>query len=359
VAGVVTADVPASTDELPGEGGEIDPTPPDGIEDGVVLSQIADAYGISELYDMGYRGQGVKLGVVAGATFKFKDLQSFWRAFGVTRADPTTLDMMEPVATRYIETTLDVQWSAGLAEDAEVTVYQGPDARNTSIVFTFNEAIARNEVSVLTSSFAHREETEPEVVRNQFNDSARMGAALGMTIIVASGDTSRTDIPSSSPYVTSVGGTELRLLPSGDVDEELAWSGSGSGPARSFPLPAYQKGVVTDSGGKRAVTDVALNASPQSPYWVYFIAEWDRRGGTSFAAPAFAGLMAVINSYRLANDLPVAGFLNPSLYQSPDVQATFRDVVAGETPYFKAGPGWDYPTGWGAPDALGLALSLP
>jgi kumamolisin len=43
----------------------------------------------------------------------------------------------------------------------------------------------------------------------------------------------------------------------------------------------------------------------------------------------------------------------------PAVQATFRDVTQGSTPYYQAGSGWDYPTGWGAPSALGLAQTLP
>lgn len=359
VSGVVTADELADTDELPVEGGDIETAPPPGISDGMTPSQIERAYDVDDLYEVGPRGQGVKIGVVVGATFKFKDLQSFWRSFGVTRADPTTQDMMAPISTRYLETTLDLEWAGVIAPEAELIAYQGPDARNTSIVYTWNEAIARNEVSVLTSSFAHREETEAKLVRDQFNDAARMGAALGMTIVVASGDSSRTDIPSSSPYVTSVGGTSLRLDADGAVEDERAWSGSGSGAARSFPIPKYQEGIVIDSGGKRAVADVALNASTESLYWVYYIGKWKRYGGTSFAAPVFAGLMAVVNSHRLANGLPVAGFLNPLLYRTPEVQATFRDVVEGETPFYKASPGWDYPTGWGAPSALGLAQTLP
>ena len=359
VTGVITADVPADTDALPGEGGDIVAAPPEGVADGMTPAQIAGAYDVDDLYELGFRGQGVKIGVVVGATFKFKDLQSFWKSFGVTRTDPTALEMMEPVATRFLETMLDVQWAGVIAPEAELIAYQGPDARVTSILYTWNEAIARNEVTVLTSSFAHREETEADAIRNHFNDSARMGAALGMTMVVASGDSSRTDIPSSSPYVTAVGGTVLRLLPDGAVDAELAWSGSGSGAARTFPMPSYQQGVVLDSGGKRAVADVALNASTDSRYWVYYLAEWERYGGTSFAAPVFASLMAVVNSHRQSNGLPPAGFLNPALYRTPEVQATFRDVVEGETPYYKASPGWDSPTGWGAPNALGLALSLP
>ena len=359
VTGVVTVDLPADSDALPGEAGEIVMQPPTDVAQGMTLSQIAHAYGLAELYALGFRGQGVKLGLVTGATFKFNDLQSFWRSLGITRNDPIGVQTMEPIATRYLETTLDTQWSGGLAPEAEVIAYQGPDSRNTSIVYTFNEAIARAEVSVLSSSFAHREETEAPVIHAHYNASAKMGAALGITIVVASGDSARPDVPSSSPYVTCVGGTQLRLLPSGEVDSEVAWAGSGSGPSRVFEMPAWQKGVVTDSEGKRAVSDVALNASPESSYWVYYLANWERYGGTSFAAPVFAATVAVVNSYRVANGAPVAGFLNPALYQSSAVQAAFRDIVQGETAFHAAKAGWDYPTGWGAPRAAELAVALP
>jgi kumamolisin len=38
----------------------------------------------------------------------------------------------------------------------------------------FNEAIARGEVSVLTDSFAHREDSEPKPLRHQYDESALM-----------------------------------------------------------------------------------------------------------------------------------------------------------------------------------------
>jgi kumamolisin len=227
------------------------------------------------------------------------------------------------------------------------------------MVYNFNEAIGRGEVDVITDSFAHREDSEPRAVREQYDHAATMAAALGITVSAATGDSSETDTPSSSPYVTGVGGTVLSLNAGGDVTNEVAWPGSGSGPTLSFPIPWWQQGVVTNSGGKRAVADVALNASPQSAYWVYYLADWHLYGGTSFSSPAFTGIVAVINSYRMAQGLPRVGWLNSILYTDPSVKAAFRDITSGQTPYFAAGPGWDYPTGWGVPRALDLAMALP
>ena len=103
----------------------------------------------------------------------------------------------------------------------------------------------------------------------------------------------------------------------------------------------------------------SCNASPSSGYWVRRFGAWQVYGGTSFSAPVFAGLVAVVNSYRKSKGLPRVGFLNPSLYTSPAVRASFRDVILGGTDQFNAKPGWDYPTGWGAPRAKKLADALP
>ncbi|UQA60306.1 S53 family peptidase [Polyangium aurulentum] len=359
VTGVVTVDLPAEVKDLPKEGGDIVVAPPENVAESLTLAQISHAYDLDEMYALGHDGAGIKLGLVVGATFKFKDMQSFWQSFGVQRADPVVVQTMEPIATRYLETTLDTEWAAGLAPGAEVITYAGPDARNTSIVYTFNEAIARGEVSVLSSSFAHREETEAAIIHETFNDSARMGAALGMTIAVASGDSSMPDIPSTSPYVTCVGGTKLELGADGEVVAETAWSHSGSGRARHFPTPWYQEGVIKDADGSRAVTDVAVQASSVPGYWVYYLAKWNHYGGTSFSAPVFAAFVAVINSHRAAQGKPPVGLLNPLLYRSPEVQSAFRDVTEGKTEHFAAQPGWDYPTGWGTPDVSILAEVLP
>lgn len=360
ISGIVTCDLPASTDPLPGEAGQIVNSPPANIGSARTPAQIAHAYDIDDLYAQGFHGQGVKLGVTVGATFKFKDLQSFWQSLGVNRADPEVVVTMEPIATRYLESTLDVEWAGAMAPGADLIVYEGPDARNTSMVYTFNEAIGLGEVSVITDSFAHREDSEPPAVRLQYHRSARMAAALGITVVAATGDSAQTDTPSASPYVTGVGGTQLTLNAAGDVTSEVAWSGSGSGATLSFSLPWWQVGVVQGSNGKRAVADVAVNASPSSPLWLYYLATWHGGyGGTSFSSPIFAGMMAVINSHRAAQGKARAGWLNSLLYTQPAVQATFRDVVSGQTAFHAAGPGWDYPTGWGAPKALDFSNALP
>ena len=353
--GLLTADLPADIGALPPEGGAVINDPP-GLN-AFSPARIAVAYEFDDLYSAGFTGQGTKLGVVAAATFHGKDLQTFWKSFGITRAAPKRVQVMEPVITRITETILDTQWSSSMAPGAEVITYEGPDARNTALLYVFNEAIAINEVSVLTDSFAHREDSEPLPLRHQYDHSALMAAALGITVVSASGDSARPDTPCSSPYVTCVGGTKLTADPLGNVLAETAWQSSGSGDAKSFNKPVWQQGIM--AGTKRAMVDVSLNASPSTAYWVRRLGSWQAYGGTSFSAPVFAGMVAVINSYRASKGLPVVGFLNPTLYTDMAVRATFRDVTIGGTDLYNAGVGWDYPTGWGAPRAMKLADALP
>lgn len=353
--GIVAADLPAATGTLPKEIGEIaDEHPGDaGFDPG----QIAVAYGLAPLYADGFTGQGVTLGIVGAATYHTRDLEGFWTTFGVERAAPQAIELMEPVVTRLTETNLDVQWASSLAPGAEILVYEGPDARNTSLLYTFNEAVARAEVDVLTDSFDHREDSEPKALRDQYDEAALMGAALGITVVGASGNSARPDIPCSSPHITCVGGTELTTEPDGEVLQEVAWELSGSGDTKTFPRPSWQAQVV--KGDRRAVCDVAVNGSDESPYWMRRFGEWELTHGTSVGAPVFAAIVAVIDSARAAQGRPRVGYLNPTLYLDPAVRGSFRDISEGATEYHAAGQGWDYPTGWGAPVADALAAALP
>ncbi len=353
--GLLTADLPADVGMLPGEAGAVisDPPGPGGFSP----NQIAVAYDVDDVYNTGHKGEGQTIGVVAAATFHKKDLQTFWMSFGITRSLPTRVELMEPVITRITETILDTQWSSSMAPGADVITYEGPDARNTSLVYVFNEAIARGEVTVLTDSFAHREDSEPKPVRDQYDHSALMAAALGITVVSASGDSGEVDTPCSSPFVTCVGGTDLTTNAMGNVISETAWFESGSGENKSFALPYWQEGMVPAT--KRAVVEVALASDPAHGYWVRRFGVWQIYGGTSFASPVFAGVVATMNSYLESQGKPRMGFMNPQLYLDPQVRASFRDVTQGGTAMYDAGPGWDFPTGWGAPRAKMLADAWP
>jgi kumamolisin len=365
--GVVTLDLQEFDGrELPPEA-----TPPPGLpknlKDGYTPEQIAHGYNLDALWAQGFRGQGQKLGVIVGGSYHLKDTRGFWKAFGINRADPVNVDLLEAPRLRIREANLDVQWAGAMAPDAELLVYRAPDARNTSMIFVYNELLSIAEVSVLTDSFAHREDSEPRLVRRAYSDASLWGAANGITIAAASGDSAGVDVPSNSPYVTAVGGTLLGM--DGNTRKwEIAWEHSGSGISLQIDRPFWQEGLTVekdDGRNKRAVVDLALNSG--MGMWYVMLGKWYPNIGTSFASPIFAGMMAVVNSARAAQGKPHAGFLNQNLYTMPEVQGTFRDITDGYTseegwggtPKYRARKGWDIPTGWGAPDAEGLVKTLP
>src|SRR6185503_7045217 len=82
IASVVVADPPPEAGDLPGESGSIVVEPPPDTKR-LTLSKVAHAYGIDQVTATGAQGQGVTIGVVVAALFKFKDVQSFWQGQGI------------------------------------------------------------------------------------------------------------------------------------------------------------------------------------------------------------------------------------------------------------------------------------
>jgi hypothetical protein len=94
--------------------------------------------------------------------------------------------------------------------------------------------------------------------------------------------------------------------------------------------------------------------------------------GTSCVAPMYAGLTAVLN--KALGFVPASGgnpqkgqpigFLNPFLYEFGN--SVCNDITVGnndsgdspDSPYYQAGTGWDYCTGWGSIDGAKLLNAL-
>ena len=190
--------------------------------------------------------------------------------------------------------------------------------------------------------------------------------------------------PADDPYVTSVGGTSLTMNGSGaSYASERVWNdgfvppgwygsgyvGSGGGISARNQIPSWQQGLdVSANRGStthRNFPDVAMvaenfvvvaNGSTSTGWW-----------GTSFAAPLWAGFMALVNQEAAANGQPAVGFLNPALYAlgtSADYTNNLNDITVGNnaTPtsggLYPAVPGYDLCTGWGSPRGSNLIHSL-
>ena len=201
-------------------------------------------------------------------------------------------------------------------------------------------------------------------------------AAQGQNFFVAAGDSGSYPSPSSpfyypaeDAYVTAVGGTDLLTTKAGGPwSSETAWPDSGGGISPdSIPIPSWQllPGVINSSNGGsttlRNVPDVAAEAN----FNFYVCADqgacvggW---GGTSFAAPTWAGYMALVNEQAIANGYPALGFVNPALYNigvGSSYGTDFHDITSGSNGGFSAVKGYDLVTGWGSPNDSGLINAL-
>lgn len=329
---------------------------PSNVSAHLTPAQLARAYGISTLYKQGFKGAGMTIGIIGATLFKNSDLQSMWQAFGIHRENPTIVETLEPIITRDLETTLDVELSGALAPSAALIFYGGPDNSDTSLLYSFNYAIGAAQAQVLSDSFAHSEATTPYPVSRAYNESAMMAAALGITVVSASGDSAQIDVPSNSPYVTAVGGTNIDLTADGFWEAERSWGLSGCGRSRLFALPSWQQGAFGDARGARTVADVATVVGP---YWVKYLGKWTYADGTSASSPVFAAAVAVLDQARKASGKPALGYLNPLLYKNSATRAAFRDITEMGYGGCDTGSGYDMATGIGTPRVATLATAIP
>jgi len=219
-------------------------------------------------------------------------------------------------------------------------------------------------------------------------------AVQGQTFFTASGDSDAYPAgtvdnpfsfgaPADSPYLTSVGGTTLTMSGSGGSwSSETVWNwglvygsaydgvGSSGGYSGYYPIPGWQTNVsMTLNKGStttRNFPDVALTADN-----VYVIADggiaYRGVGGTSCAAPLWAGFTALINQQATNNGLAAVGFINPAIYaiaNGANYNACFHDITTGNNTWsgsptlFYAVSGYDLCTGLGTPNGTNLINAL-
>jgi subtilase family serine protease len=237
--------------------------------------------------------------------------------------------------------------------------------------------------------------------------------------------------PASSAYVTAMGGTEF---PSADVASsnttywesasgsdvitsalsyipeqvwnddsasegseygaEYALSAGGGGISTLTARPSWQSAVTgIPSGSYRLVPDISLDSSPNNAGYLFCSSDSTATditgscsngfrdsndqyltvaGGTSFAAPIFAGMLAIINQKENSTG---QGLVNSTLYKlaanSSTYASAFHDITsggnectagssycssAGESKYY-AGTGYDEASGLGSIDLYNLMTS--
>jgi subtilase family serine protease len=324
-------------------------------------AEFARVYDLDPVLTRGIDGTGQRIGIVAISAINPSDVALFRSFFSLPVADLVVTGAGDIGGAAEIEALLDATWSGAVAPGAQVVVAAGVTGADA-----LGYLVGRGDISVISISLGLCGNSP--VVRllvRAFYRLFRQAAAEGQSVFVASGDTGpltclhrMTDRFASSPLVTAVGGT----MPSPTLDQsglatgygsEAVWAegtaASGGGVSR-LRRPAYQK-----KGQHRTVPDVAFPASDVYPLG-YMAQVRCCVGGTSAAAPTWAGVAALLNQ-QLGRR---AGPLNPQIYrlgraQSRGGAAVFHDITVGSnsvtgTTGFAARPGYDLATGWGTID---------
>lgn len=176
--------------------------------------------------------------------------------------------------------------------------------------------------------------------------------------------------PASSPWVTAVGATRFVDQTVGQPEMATDQFGSGGGFSDMWN--------VSSAEWQASATKSYLANAPQLPpagsyppmgrgtpdvaalgegYQVVIHGETQSIGGTSASAPAFAGLVALLNEARIAKKMPPMGFLNPWLYNNTGM---FTDVILGSNKFgrgsFSLKYGWNCTKGWDPVTGLGTPI---
>jgi subtilase family serine protease len=342
---------------------------------GLTPQQLQNAYGVNLISFSG----GTISGTGAGQTIAIvdaysdpnitADLAAFDKQFGLPAPPSFTVDNLGATTTDAgwaLETALDVEWAHAIAPQANILLVESPDASLGNLFYSVRFASQQAGVSVVSMSWGSNEFASESLYNNVLVTPARHA---NVAYVAASGDQgawSGPQFPSVLPNVLAVGGTTLSLTSSGAYSSESGWSGSTGGFSgldsgfSSFQTePSYQTSTLASVGlsfGVRTTPDVSFNADPNSGVSVYDSVSyngqsgWFTLGGTSAAAPAWAGLVAITDQ-----GLATAGqgSLNTTqvltnLYSLPS--SDFNDVTTGFNGY-SATPGYDLVTGLGTPKA--------
>ncbi len=424
-------------------------------------------YDMKPLLQSSINGAGQSIVVVGQSSISPTDVESFQTAAGLTVKDPTQV-LVPGTGTPQTfpgdqgESDLDIEWSGAMATGADILfVYTGSNT-NFSIFDSIAYAVDEKLGNIISVSYGACESQINSTNAAALELIMSQGAAQGQTIVAASGDSGSTacfisptttnptltvqqalavNYPSSSQYVTAVGGTEISQSNSAYYTQgsaywsaksasadtitsalqyipEVVWndsqlsvqaggslSATGGGVSALFTKPAWQAGVSgIPADGKRDVPDVALYSSPEFVAYLYCTSDqsdWNLTsppiqqascnsgfrdsasqdltlaGGTSFATPIFAGMVAILNQQK--GYVSGQGLMNPTLYQLASNATTyasaFHDVTTGnnfcpsalgstycsstsgaETNY-AAGVGYDLTTGLGSIDLNNLATA--
>ncbi|HCI81476.1 MAG TPA: hypothetical protein DHW02_17510, partial [Ktedonobacter sp.] len=357
-------------------------------------SDLLGAYDGATLQSSGVKGNGQTVAVFELDGYQQSDVQQYFQTYNLGNPSLTNVlvDGFNGSAGQgAIEVELDIEVVAAMAPSASQIVYEGPNSTQ-GVNDTYNKIVTDNKAQITTISWGECE-TQSGAAELQTLDSIfKQGSAQGISLFSAAGDSGAydcndtnlaVDSPASDPYIIGVGGTNLQTS-GGAYGSESVWSnptdtqrspqgsGGGGGISNTFAQPTWQVGPGVKnqySNGNREVPDVSADADPATGYVVYctVVAAGCPTtgsivvGGTSAAAPLWAGSTAMINNYLQTQSKSGVGFISPQLYglaNSTQQYAPFHDVTTGTNLYYPATAGYDEASGIGTPDIYNIARDI-
>ena len=401
-------------------------------------------YDVKPLYSSGLDGSPLSAGptycggspcsivVVGQSDIQLPDVAAFRSAAGLPAKAPTVIippGDQDPgiVNGDESESDLDVEWSGAIAKNGNILFVTASAVTGNGVEDSITYAVDNNVAPILSTSYGLCEPEETVGDFNTQNSLYQQANAQGMTVITAAGDAGSedcdtgypaalgfaVDFPSSSAYVTGIGGTTLTeanqpgvaagYWASGNNGSngsaikyipEAVWNDSstanglaagGGGVSILIAKPSWQAGSGVPSDGHRDVPDLAFSASNITNPLLICGDGWctngfrnsggflDTTGGTSAGAPTFAGVLAMLvqqTGGRLGN-------INANLYAIAQMSGTtaFHDITNGSnavpcdtgtpncvnnvTTGYSAGTGYDQASGWGSLDVYNFVQEWP
>jgi subtilase family serine protease len=322
-------------------------------------------------------GSGQNLGLFEYEGTDLADLNTYFKNVGQTNNVPITLLSTDGTSTACTdnsaggncddtEQTLDMTQAIGMAPGlSSLVVYVG--SVDTAIISAMT---THNPLPTTIGCSWGWTPADPSTLDPYFEKMA----AQGQNFFAASGDSSTWSSkneawPADDANVVSVGGTDLTTASAaGPWKSETAWTDSGGGISPDkIAIPSWQQlsGVINSSNKGSTTLRNGPDVSANANFSFYTCADQttclaNEYGGTSFAAPMWAGYIALVNQQLVANGKSTIGFLNPTIYSqnvTSSYAADFHDITSGTSGSYSAVTGYDLVTGWGSPNS-GLISAL-
>jgi subtilase family serine protease len=414
---------------------------------------VATIYDMNAAYNAGYNGAGQSIAVVGQSDIVMTDIENFQTAAGFTPVKDPVRKLASSTSPGIVsgdeaESDIDLEYTSTIANGA--TIYFVYSAAGAFDAITY--AVQNKTAPIVSISYGVCEAALASSEYTTVNGILAQAASQGQSVIAASGDSGSTDcyvnsasgspkstnavlavdFPSSSQYVTGMGGTEfpaadvaptnttywqaavgsdvissaLKYIPEQVWNDDTAStsvstttvtiSAGGGGVSTLTPRPTWQTGVPgIPSGTFRFVPDISLSSSPANAPYLFCSSDFKWTGvtgscsngfrdssntnltvagGTSFAAPIFAGMLANINQKLGSTG---QGVVNSTLYMlaanATTYASAFHDIISGGnecnlgTTYcstasasgYTATTGYDEASGLGSIDFFNLLSAWP